>query len=73
MQKKIAPGRFELPSTGPEPVMLGHYTTGLPNAIVMVFLTLCFAHAHHAKSYETIGQEKEQSHCKRIGIILATH
>ena len=25
----IALGRFELPSTGPEPVMLGHYTTGL--------------------------------------------
>jgi hypothetical protein len=25
----IAPGRFELPSTGPEPAMLGHYTTGL--------------------------------------------
>ncbi len=27
--KTIAPGRFELPSTGPEPVMLGHYTTEL--------------------------------------------
>lgn len=25
----IAPGRFELPSTGPEPVMLGRYTTEL--------------------------------------------
>ncbi len=25
----VAPGRFELPSPGPEPGMLVHYTTGL--------------------------------------------
>ncbi len=34
---KIALGRFELPSTGPEPVMLGHYTTGLPFLILYLY------------------------------------
>jgi hypothetical protein len=29
----IAPSRFELLSTGPEPAMLGHYTTGLARVI----------------------------------------
>ena len=27
----VARGRFELPSAGPEPAMLDHYTTGLPS------------------------------------------
>jgi hypothetical protein len=29
MDLLVARGRFELPSAGPEPAMLGHYTTGL--------------------------------------------
>ncbi len=41
----IAPGRFELPSEGPEPPMLGHYTTGLHMCrwflIKITFLRLC--------------------------------
>jgi hypothetical protein len=30
----VARGRFELPSAGPEPAMLDHYTTGLPSGSV---------------------------------------
>lgn len=38
----VAPGRFELPSTGPEPVMLDHYTTGLQGLLVLYSLFYVF-------------------------------